>query len=393
MKSLAENAVRAPGSGIRQIMNLALTMQGVSHLEVGEPDFPSPPHVIEAAGEAARDGYTKYTANAGIPSLREAIAEKLWRVNGAEVSPERITVTNGAVSGLMASIMAVAQAGDEVLLPDPGWPNYTLMCRALGILTRFYPLRAENGFLPDAEAWDSLITPRTRAVVVNSPSNPTGAVFPEAVVRQIVEVADRHDLWIVSDEVYEQIIFEGSHVSPAQFDDVGRVIRAFSFSKTYAMTGWRIGYIVSPPGVTEVINKLQEALISCAGGVNQKAAEAALRGPQHYVAEMRSAYHRRRDLLVDSLHGTGLLAAVPHGAFYAMLDVSSATQDTDEFARHLLLHERVAVAPGQTLDHQDEGWCESPSARRTRPFNVGWKRSLTRSLQPHDPDERKDAPS
>jgi aspartate aminotransferase len=123
LKPLAENAVRAPGSGIRQIMNLALTMQGVSHLEVGEPDFPSPPHVIEAACEAARSGYTKYTANAGIPSLREAITEKLSRVNGDEVSPERITVTNGAVSGLMASVMAVAQAGDEVLLPDPGWPN------------------------------------------------------------------------------------------------------------------------------------------------------------------------------------------------------------------------------------------------------------------------------
>jgi len=164
LKPLAENAVRAPGSGIRQIMNLALTMQGVSHLEVGEPDFPSPPHVIEAACEAARSGYTKYTANAGIPSLREAITEKLSRVNGDEVSPERITVTNGAVSGLMASVMAVAQAGDEVLLPDPGWPNYTLMCRALGIRTRFYPLRAKNGFLPDAEELVSFITPRTKAV-------------------------------------------------------------------------------------------------------------------------------------------------------------------------------------------------------------------------------------
>jgi aspartate/methionine/tyrosine aminotransferase len=355
LKPLADNALRAPGSGIRKIMNMALTMEGVRHLEVGEPDFPSPPNVIEAACEAARSGYTKYTANAGIPSLREAITEKLLRVNGDEVSPERITVTNGAVSGLMASIMTVAQTGDDVLLPDPGWPNYTLMCRALGVHACFYPLRAKNGFLPDPEELVSLITPRTKAVVVNTPSNPTGAVFPEVVVRQIVEVADRHDLWIVSDEVYEQIIFEGSHVSPARFDEARRVIRAFSFSKTYAMTGWRIGYIVSPPGVTEVINKLQEALISCAGGVNQKAAEAALRGPQNYVAEMRSAYHRRRDLLVHILHGSDLLAAVPHGAFYAMLDVSSATEDTYEFARRLLLDEAVAVAPGETFGPSGRG--------------------------------------
>lgn len=336
-------------------MNLALTMEGVRHLEVGEPNFPSPPHVIEAACEAAHRGYTKYTPNAGILSLREAIAAKLLRVNGDEVSPERITVTHGAVSGLMASIMAVAQAGDDLLLPDPGWPNYHLMAQALGIRARFYRLRTEKGFLPDPEEIASLITPRTKAIVVNTPSNPTGAVFPEVLVRHIVEVADRHDLWIISDEVYEQIIFEGSHVSPARFDQVGRVIRAFSFSKTYAMTGWRIGYIVSPTGVTEVINKLQEALISCAGGVNQKAAEAALRGSQDCVAEMRSTYHRRRDLLVHTLHGSDLLAAVPHGAFYAMLDVSSATQDTYEFARRLLLDDGVAVAPGETFGRSGQG--------------------------------------
>ncbi len=355
MKPLSENALRAPGSGIRKIMNLALTMEGVDHLEVGEPDFPSPAHVIDAACEAARNGYTKYTANAGIPSLREAIAEKLLRVNGDEVSPERITVTNGAVSGLMASIMSVAQAGDDVLLPDPGWPNYHLMTQALGIHSHFYPLRPESGFLPDPEELASLITPQTKAIVVNTPSNPTGAVFPELIVRKIVEVADRHDLWIISDEVYEQIIFEGSHASPARFDEAGRVIRAFSFSKTYAMTGWRIGYVVSPPGVTELINKLQEALISCAGGVNQKAAEAALLGPQDCVAEMRSTYHRRRDLLVHSLHESNFLAAVPHGAFYAMLDVSSANQDTYEFARRLLLEAGVAVAPGETFGPSGRG--------------------------------------
>lgn len=355
MKRLADNVLHAPGSGIRQIMNLALTMDGVRHLEVGEPDFASPPNVIEAACQAAQSGYTKYTANAGIASLREAIAEKLLRVNDDQVPPDRVTVTSGAVSGLMASMMAVAQAGDDVLLPDPGWPNYHLMAHALGVSTRFYPLRPENGFLPDPDEIARLITSRTKAIIVNTPSNPTGAVFPEHVVRQVVEIAERHDLWVISDEVYEQIIFEGMHVSPARFDAAGRVIRAFSFSKTYAMTGWRVGYIVSPPSVTEVINKLQEALISCAGGVNQRAAEAALRGSQQYVIEMRDTYHRRRDLLVRMLDGSGLLAAVPHGAFYAMLDISKVTDDTYGFARRLLVDQRVAVAPGETFGPSGRG--------------------------------------
>jgi len=355
LKALAEGVVRAPGSGIRQIMNLAIQMQDVRHLEVGEPDFPSPPHVIEAAAEAARSGYTKYTDNAGLLSLREAISAKLLRVNGDRVAPERITVTNGAVSGLMAAVMAVAQAGDEVLLPDPGWPNYTLMCRSLGVQPVPYPLRPQNGFLPDPEELATLVTSRTTAIMLNTPSNPTGAVFPEGTIRAIVEVASRHDLWIISDEVYEQIVFEGSHVSPAQLDGDGRVIRAFSFSKTYAMTGWRVGYMVSPPGVTEVLTKLQEALISCVGGVNQKAAEAALCGPQDCVAAMCATYRRRRDLLVRRLEGTGLLAAVPHGAFYAMLDISGVTQDTYDFAIRLLHDEGVAVAPGETFGPSGRG--------------------------------------
>ncbi|HEX8917437.1 MAG TPA: aminotransferase class I/II-fold pyridoxal phosphate-dependent enzyme, partial [Chloroflexota bacterium] len=156
MRPLAESVVSAPGSGIRQIMNLALHMQDVRHLEVGEPDFPTPPHVIESAVEAARNGYTKYTDNAGLLSLREAISEKLLRVNGDQVAPERITVTNGAVSGLMAAVMAVAQAGDDLLLPDPGWPNYTLMCHSVGVHPRPYSLRSQNDFLPDPEELNSL---------------------------------------------------------------------------------------------------------------------------------------------------------------------------------------------------------------------------------------------
>lgn len=166
------------GSGIRQIMNLALTMEGVQHVEVGEPDFPTPPHIVEAAHQAALDGYTRYTANAGLPSLREALSDKLRRFNGLSVPPERITVSAGAVSGLMVSMAALVEAGDEVLLPDPGWPNCEMMVRTIGATPVRYHLDPARGFLPDPDAIAAQIGPRTKVILINSPSNPTGAVFP-----------------------------------------------------------------------------------------------------------------------------------------------------------------------------------------------------------------------
>lgn len=344
------------GSGIRKIMNLALTMEGVLHVEVGEPDFPTPPHIVAAANQAALDGYTRYTANAGLLSLREALAAKLLRVNGDVVSPDRITVTCGAVAGLMTSMAALVEAGDEVLLPDPGWPNYQMMVRTLGASPVYYRLDPDTGFLPDPDAIDAQVTPRTKVIVVNSPSNPTGAVFPSHTVERLVRMAERHDLWVLSDEVYEQIIFEGRHVSPARFDRDGRVIRAFSFSKTYAMTGWRVGYVVSPPPVTPLLNKLQEPVTSCVCAVSQKAAEAAILGPQDCVEEMRLAYKHRRDVAVARLKEDGMFTYVPRGAFYAMVDISQAAQDTYAFAEHLLRTRKVAVAPGETFGPSGRGF-------------------------------------
>lgn len=344
------------GSGIRQIMNLALTMEGVQHVEVGEPDFPTPPHIVEAAHQAALDGYTRYTANAGLPSLREALSDKLRRFNGLSVPPERITVSAGAVSGLMVSMAALVEAGDEVLLPDPGWPNCEMMVRTIGATPVRYHLDPARGFLPDPDAIAAQIGPRTKVILINSPSNPTGAVFPADTVKQLVRLAEKHDLWMISDEVYEQIVFEGEHVSPARFDRDGRVLSVYSFSKAYAMTGWRVGYVVTPPGVTEVVNKLQEPIISCASAVSQKAAEAALTGPQDCVGAMRLAYKRRRDLVVSLLREYDMFTYAPHGAFYAMVDISRVTDDTYDFARRLLLTQKVAVAPGETFGPSGRGF-------------------------------------
>jgi aspartate/methionine/tyrosine aminotransferase len=232
-------------SGIREVMELAQAIPDAIHLEVGEPGFPTPVHIVEAAHLAAQAGFTKYTASAGMLSLRKLLVGKLKDLNGLEVAPESIVVTPGAVTAIATAIMAVVEPGDEVLLPDPGWPNYQMMVPAAGAVAVLYPLSAENGFTPDLAALDRLVTPRTKAMVINSPGNPTGAVFSRDVVLQLLAFARRHDLYLISDEVYEQMLFEGEHVSPARFDSDGRVVTVSGFSKTYAMTGWRLGYAVA----------------------------------------------------------------------------------------------------------------------------------------------------
>ena len=355
MKPLASNPSAMRRSGIREITNLALQMSDVLYLSVGEPNFGTPKHIVDAAYQAALDGFTKYTTNAGILSVREAISEKLARVNGFEAPPERIIITHGAVSGLLTTSMALLEPGDEILLPDPGWPNCEMMALGLGARPVRYPVRREREFLPDPAEVEALITPRTKALVINSPANPTGAVFPEPLVRALLEVATRHDLWLISDECYDQLVYEGEHVSPARFDTDGRVISVFSFSKTYAMTGWRIGYVVAPPGVVELMLKLQEPVLSCASAVSQKAAEAALRGPQDCVEEMRTSYHYRRDAALEVVRRTGMQASRPSGAFYLMVDVSAATDDSYDFAKGLLRNRKVAVAPGEAFGPSGKG--------------------------------------
>ncbi len=336
-------------SGIREIMDLAQTMPDVVHLEVGEPGFPTPPHIVEAAHRAARDGFTKYTANAGLLSLRALICEKLARRNHIQTSPENVVVTPGAVTGIATSLMALLERGDEVLLPDPGWPNYQMMVPCAGGVTVLYPLRAETGFTPDFEALERLVTPRTKVLVANSPANPSGAVFSADTVRGLLEFVRRHDLYLLTDEVYEEIVFEGEHVSPGQYDTEGRVITVSGFSKTYAMTGWRVGYAVAERSIAALVAKLQEPFVSCASAVSQKAAEAALAGPQDCVAEMVQEYRRHRDQAAHLLSAAKVPFFRPQGAFYALIDISSCGLDSYAFARSLLKESRVAVAPGDTF--------------------------------------------
>jgi len=329
-------------------MELAASLDGVLHLELGEPDFPTPPHVVEAVQRAIADGEVKYTATRGLPSLREQIAAKLRSRNGVEVDADRVVVTSGGTPAILETLMVLLRPGDGVLIPDPGWPLFELATSLLrGRIVR-YRVLPENGYLPDLDELDSL-APSARVLVVNSPNNPTGAVYDRETLEALYELARRHDLTILSDEVYEDIVFEGEHVGMASLDEDGRAVSIFSFSKGYAMTGWRIGYATGPSAFVEEIVRVQEPVVACPSYVAQKAAEAALAGPQDLLAERRAAYRARRDAVMGLLREHGLFVAEPQGTFYAMADVSRLGTDTYEVARRLLLDERVAVAPGETF--------------------------------------------
>jgi aspartate/methionine/tyrosine aminotransferase len=327
-------------------VNLALVTPGCIRLEVGEPSFRTPEHIVEAAVEFARTSPIRYTATAGIMSLRERLVAKLESVNGIRAGVENINCTVGGVGGIAAAIAALVEPGDEVLLPDPAWPNYRLMLSwAHGKLVP-YPCRPENEFLPEPKEVENLITPRTKLIVVNSPCNPTGALFPRKLLEELVDVAVRHNLYVLSDECYDQVILDGEHHSPASFCTDGRVISAYTFSKTYAMTGWRVGYVVANEQVSDSITKILESNSSCLPAICQKAAEAALDGPREPLTKMVDAYRERRDLCVGLLEEAGMLIARPQGAFYIMADVSGSGMDSRQFAFDLVKTKQVAVAPG-----------------------------------------------
>jgi aspartate/methionine/tyrosine aminotransferase len=342
---IAHRAISAmPRSGIREVMDLARDREGVLHLEVGEPDFPTPEHIVEAGARAIRDGHTKYTANAGTASLREAIAAR------QEVAADQIVVTHGAINALLTALMVLVEPREGILMPDPGWPNYQMIATMLNAQAISYPLDPGADYEPDLDRLAALAaTPGAKVLMINSPGNPTGAVWRPDTLRRVVEIASAHGLFVLSDEVYEDIVFEGEHVRPAIFDDAGRVLTVSAVSKTYAMTGWRIGWLVATPELATLVAKTQEAIIACPTAMGQVAAEAALTGPQDCVAEMRDAYRRRRDVAVAGLAAGGLLISEPRGAFYILADVSRATQDTAAFARSLVVDHGVAVAPGSTF--------------------------------------------
>lgn len=357
MPSLSPHIASVPPSGIRRIFEIALELDDVISLAVGEPDRPVASHILAAGAQAWRDDLTNYSANGGIPPLRSAIVEKLARENDIHVEAERVWVTLGATQGLFQAMRLLLSAGDEVLVPDPGYTTFTMNARLLEAVPVPYSLRPEHGFAPDLDELERLVTARTRVIIVNSPSNPLGVVFDEHQLRVLLGFARRHDLWVISDEVYEYFTYGAPHVSISSLDSDNRVFSVFSLSKTYAMTGARIGYLVTPPGLAAIMRTVQEASISCVGMPDQYAAVAAITGDHQHVADAREHYRANLDAACVLLEERGIRYQRPGGAFYLWVDVAHASGgDVAAWAEHFLLHDRVAVAPGSAFGRLGEDW-------------------------------------
>jgi aspartate aminotransferase len=332
----------------------------IIHLEIGEPDFGTPTHVVEAGCRALRDGHTHYTPTAGIPELREAIAEDVALSRGIEVRPEQVVVTPGGKPIMFFAILALVDEGDEVLLPSPAFPIYESMVNFVGGKPVYVPLRQENGFRFDPEEFEANLSERTRLVILNSPANPTGGVLTSDDLATLAGILSEHPgVYVLSDEIYSRLLYTGDFASITENEGLGpdqRTIILDGFSKTYAMTGWRLGYGVMPPDLAEQVAKLQVNSNSCTSAATQHAGLAALKGPQDAVKEMLAEFRTRRDLIVDGLNRLpGVECIMPQGAFYAFPRITATGYTADDLADVLLEEAGVACLSGTAFGQYGEG--------------------------------------
>ena len=322
----------------------------VINMSVGEPDFVTPEHIVEAAVKALREGKVFYTPTRGIPELLEAIAEKVRNENGIPAEPENVIVTPGAKYAIYEAIMATVERGDEVILLDPSWVSYepcVLMAEGRPV---WVPYTDDFSDAPIEE----YITPKTKMIIINSPNNPLGIVYSREFLKKIRDLAVDHDLTVLSDEIYEKIIFEGEHLSIASFDDMfERTITVNGFSKAYAMTGWRLGYAVANEDVIKEMNKIQSHSVSHPTSFVQYAGVVALKGDQSFVRMMVEEFRARRDMLMKGLDDLGVEYAPPKGAFYVFMNVET---DGTKFSEEFLKKEYVAVTPGEAFGRAYKSW-------------------------------------
>ena len=318
----------------------------VLNFSLGEPDFKTPEHICEAAKHALDLGYTHYTSSAGIDELREEIAEKIREENKVDASMENVIVTPGAKQAIYELMMTVLDEGDEVILLDPAWVTFESAVKIAGGEPKWVK-RLEEGM--EYESLKSAASKNTKMIIINSPNNPVGYVLSDNELKEIAEFAVDHDLLVLSDEIYEKIIYGQRHVSIASFSDMQeRTVIINGFSKTYAMTGWRIGYAVAPAEIMKGMLKVQQHSVTCAPSISQFAALTALRNPQDCVKEMVKEFKRRRDVIVKQLNEVGLQCLNPEGAFYAFVSTSNHGNDI-EFTERLLKEAYIVVTPGSAF--------------------------------------------
>ncbi|AKB43371.1 MULTISPECIES: pyridoxal phosphate-dependent aminotransferase [Methanosarcina] len=339
---------RVEESATIRISNIATRMikegTDVINFSLGEPDFNTPKNICDAAAKAMYEGKTHYAPSGGIPELRAAIAEKLRTENNLDVTEAGVLVTPGAKQGIFEVMMGVLDDGDQALLFNPSWVTYDACIRFAGAETVWVPTVPEKGFIPDN--FEEYITDKTKLIVVNSPGNPTGGVFGKKTLHCIADLAIDHDLIVVSDEIYEKIIYDREHISIGSLDGMQeRTITVNGFSKAYAMTGWRLGYLTAPPEILKLLLKIQSHSVSSATTFVQYGGLEALQGPQDSVKAMVDRFKVRRDVLIDGLNKMGFECKKPDGAFYAFANVSEYGNGT-QVAERLLKEAQVAVTPG-----------------------------------------------
>lgn len=355
---LADRVATLKPSGIRKFFDIVATMKDVISLGIGEPDFTTPEPILEAGIRSLQRGETHYTSNSGVLELRQALVDHLQRLYGVSYDPKtEVVITVGVSEALYLALVAVLNHGDEVIIPTPCFVAYQAEVILAGGVPVEVPSRMEDNFQLRPEAIEAAITPRTKAILIGYPNNPTGAVASRETLTRLLEVAEKYDLVVISDEIYDQLVYGLPHVCfPTIPGAKPRTILLGGFSKDYAMTGWRIGYAVGPAELISGLLRIHQYTIMSAPTTAQAAALEALGGGQRYVDEMVAEYNRRRQLIVGGLNQLGLPTFEPRGAFYAFPKIAVTGMDDETFAQKLLEEERVAVVPGSAFGLGGEGF-------------------------------------
>lgn len=373
---VSDHIRKLPKSGIRVFFELVNTMDDVVSLGVGEPDFTTPWTIRESGIYSIERGHTSYTSNLGMPKLRSAICDYVAKYYNVQYKPEnQCIVTVGVSEALDITMRAILNPGDEVIYSEPcfvSYPAEILMAHGVPVPVE---TRKEDAFALDPEEVGKKITPRTKAILINFPCNPTGAVMPEKNLRQLAKLAVEHDLVVITDEIYSELIYDEKHFTIASLPGMEeRTIFLHGFSKAFAMTGWRIGYACGPAGIIDAMMKIHQYAIMCAPTVAQEAALEALVNGEKSMQSMRDSYRERRDVFVTGLNRIGLDCLMPHGAFYAFPDVRSTGMDSMQFANDLLLKQKVAVVPGEAFGACGKGFIRCSYASSLEELEIALNR-------------------
>ncbi len=368
----------------------ALEAQGrsVVHLEIGEPDFETPANVIAAGQKALADGFTHYGPSPGLPQFREAIAADFSARRGYEISPEQVVVFPGGKPVMFFMMLALLEEGDEAIYPNPGFPIYESMIDYCGARAVPLPLREENEFKLDVSELEGLVTDKTKLLIINSPQNPTGALLGTEEIQAVAKLCSDRGIWLLSDEIYSRILYEGAHDTPLKYGDPSRMVVLDGFSKTYAMTGWRLGYGIMSKEFAVPMARLQTNATSCTAAMTQMAGLEALTGDQSDVLAMVEEFHRRRDIIVDGLNALeGIQCLKPKGAFYVFPNIRGTGFSSKELATRLLDEAGVAALSGTSFGAHGDGFLRFSYANSVDNIQEALKRleSFLKSAQPQGP--------